>query len=192
MLIKLQLNKHSIKPVNLWWLLTAAGSILFLLGIFCLTSPLNAYIFLIHYSGLTLACNGILLMIVFCTSASSLPEREWLLAEAVLDILFAFCLLFNPFMTFIAFPFIIGPWIIAKGILKILAVLRLRNIRGGMFILLSGLLSVLFGILIIYSPLERADGITILTGSFALIIGSLYIFDSIRFRKLPDTLNLML
>ena len=180
------------KSSNLWWLLTIAGGILITLGIFCLTSPLRAYVFLTHYSGLALLLNGILLMIVSYKSLDTLSEKEWLLTESVLDILFAACLLFNPFMTFIAFAILIGPWMIGKGILKILAAIKLKSIRGRVFIFFAGLLSVVFGLLIIFYPLEKANGITIFLGLFALIIGTLYVFDSIRYRKLSDTLDLML
>jgi len=180
------------KSSNFWWLLTIAGGILIAIGIFSLVSSLNAYIFLVHYSGLALLLNGILLIIVSYTSSSALREKEWLLAESVLDILFAACLLFNPFMSFVAFALLIGPWMIGKGILKTLAAVNLKQIHGRVFILFAGLLSIVFGLLIIFYPLEKANGITIFLGIFALIMGSLYVFDSIRFKKLADTLDLML
>jgi uncharacterized membrane protein HdeD (DUF308 family) len=180
------------KSSNFWWILTIAGGILIALGIFCLVSSLHAYIILAHYSGLTLLLNGILLIILCYTSSDALREKKWLLVESVLDILFAACLLFNPFMTFVAFALIIGPWMIGKGILKTLEALVLKHIRGRIFIFLAGLMSIGFGILIIFYPLEKANGVTIFLGFFALVMGSLYVFDSIRYRKLSDSLDLML
>jgi uncharacterized membrane protein HdeD (DUF308 family) len=180
------------KSSTFWWLLTIAGGLLISLGIFSLLSPLHAYIFMVHYSGLALLFNGLILLIVSLKSTSALEEKEWLLAEGGLDIFFAVCLLFNPFLTFIAFTLLIGPWMIGKGILKTIAVLKIRQIRGGIFILLAGLLSVIFGLLIIFYPLEKANGITIFIGLFTLIMGVLYVFDSIRFRKLTDTIELMM
>ena len=100
------------KSSNFWWFLTIAGGILVALGIFCMTSPLRAYVFMSHYSGLALLLNGMLLMFVSYKSSDTFREKEWLLAESVVDILFAACLLFNPFMTFIAFALLIGPWMI--------------------------------------------------------------------------------
>ena len=87
---------------------------------------------------------------------------------------------------------LIGPWMIAKGILKILAAVNLKMIRGRIFIFLAGFLSVVFGLLIIFYPFAKANGITVFLGLFALIIGTLYIVDSIRYRKLSDTLDLLL
>ena len=180
------------KTSNYWWLLTIAGGILICLGIFSLLSPLNAYIFLVNFSGITLLLNGIFLIVIASKSSSALREKEWLLAEGVLDILFAACLLFNPLMTFLTFALLIGPWMIGKGILKTLAALSLKQIRGWIFILLAGIISIVFGFLIIFYPLQKASGITIFIGFFALIMGSLYVFDSIRFRKAAYTLDLVI
>ncbi|HEY2348101.1 MAG TPA: DUF308 domain-containing protein [Puia sp.] len=180
------------KSSNFWWFLTIAGGIFILFGIFCLLSPLRAYVLLTRYSGLTLLLNGILLIIVAYRSNAALREKKWLLAESVLDILFAACLLFNPFMTFLAFALLIGPWMIGVGILKTLAACMLKHIRGRIFIFFAGLVSIVFGLLIIFYPLTKARGITVFLGFFTLIIGTLYVFDSIRYRKLPDTLDLVL
>ena len=180
------------KKSNYWWLLTIAGGILISVGIFCLLSSLNAYIFLVHNSGFMLLLNGIFIMVVSYKSSSALNEKEWLLAESVLDLLFATCLLFNPFMTFVAFSLLIGPWMIGKGILKALAATRLKQIRGRIFILMAGILSIVFGLLIIFYPLKKASGITVFVGFFALIMGSLYVFDSIRFKKSAYTLDLVI
>ena len=95
-------------------------------------------------------------------------------------------------MTFIAFAILFGPWMIGKGILKILAAINLKLIRGRIFIFFAGLLSVVIGLLIIFYPLAKANGVTIFVGLFALIMGILCVFDSIRYRKLSDTLDLML
>jgi uncharacterized membrane protein HdeD (DUF308 family) len=180
------------KSSNYWWLVTIAGGLLITLGIFSLLSPLNAYIFLVHYAGCTLLLNGIILFIVSYRSSGTGKEKGWLMAESVLDMFFAACLLFNPFMTFIAFALLIGPWMIGKGILKILAAFKLKQVRGWIFILFAGLLSIVFGILIIFYPLQKASGITVFIGFFALIMGTLYVFDSIRFKKSAYTLDLVI
>jgi uncharacterized membrane protein HdeD (DUF308 family) len=180
------------KNNNFWWILTLAGGILIGLGIFCLASPLNAYIFFVHYAGITLALNGLLLVTLSYTSAKSYKEKEWLTVESVLDFFFAICLLFNPFMTFITFPFLIGPWMIGKGIVKTLASLKLKNVKGWVFVCLGGILSILFGSVILYNPLERGTGITLSLGFYGLVMGALYVFESLRFKKLTDTVDIML
>jgi uncharacterized membrane protein HdeD (DUF308 family) len=180
------------KNNNFWWILTLAGVILVLLGIFCVISPLNAYIFYVHYSGITLGLNGLLLIMLSYTGANSYKEKNWLLTESVLDFFFAICLVVNPFITFITFPFLIGTWMIGKGILKVLASLNLKQIKGWIFICMGGILSAIFGLIIIYNPMERGTGITLFLGLYGLVMGTLYMFESIRFKKLTDTVDIML
>jgi uncharacterized membrane protein HdeD (DUF308 family) len=181
-----------LKKLKNWWLLMIAGALLAVLGVFALISPWRAYIKLVHYAGFVLLLNGILLIAVASTCHSSLREKKWMLVESVMDIVFGVLLLFNPLLSFVAFPFFIGSWMIGKGILKTIASMRLSAmIAGWIFACMAGILSIAFGVLVIYNPFDRSDGITIFVGAFALIMGTLYIFDSLRFRKMVDSVNMM-
>jgi uncharacterized membrane protein HdeD (DUF308 family) len=180
------------KKLKNWWLLMIAGALLLALGIFALVSPWRAYVKMVHYGGVVLLLNGILLIGVSYTSHSSLREKHWILVESLMDLFFGVILLFNPLLSFIAFPIFIGYWMIGKGILKTIASVRLAGyIRGWLLICLAGLLSIGSGLLVVYNPLERSDGITLFVGAFGLIMGALYIFDSLRWRKMTDTVNMM-
>jgi uncharacterized membrane protein HdeD (DUF308 family) len=180
------------KKLNNWWLLTIAGIILIALGAFALISPLNAYLMLTQYSGITILLNGFFLVGVAYTHMGSLREKEWLITESVLDFAFGAVLLFNPILSLLAFPFLFGSWIIGKGLLKMVAALTLRKTIGGWFLVLAvGLLSIASGILIMYNPLNKATGITIFIGSFAVLLGVVYLFDSFRYRKTESSIDLM-
>ena len=169
-----------------------AGMLLAALGTFALASPWRAYIKLIHYSGIVLLLNGGLLMVISFTSSSSPRERQWLLIESLMDIFFGIILLFNPLFSFIAFSFFIGSWMVGKGTLKMIASMTLaRLIVGWIYAFMAGILSIVFGLLVIYNPLGRSDGITLFIGAFGWVMGLLYIFDSLRFRKMEDSLDMM-
>jgi uncharacterized membrane protein HdeD (DUF308 family) len=114
-------------------------------------------------------------------------------AESILHFLFGILLLFNPLLSFIALPYFIGSWIFLVGCLKVAAALSLKKIvRGWPFILTIGILSVIFGLLLLYGPLAKASSITFLIGTFGLIMGSLYVVDALRYRYREETLNMML
>jgi len=114
-------------------------------------------------------------------------------AESIVDALFGILLLFNPLLSFIVFPFLIGRWILCAGLLKVaIAVTSTKRIRGWGYILAIGILSCVFGLRIMYVPYFRADGVTILLGAFGLMAGALTIFDAYRFRNSGDTLDMML
>ncbi len=70
-----------------------AGALLLALGIFALASPWRAYVKMVHYGGVVLLLNGILLIGVSYTSHSSLRERHWILVESLMDLFFGVILL---------------------------------------------------------------------------------------------------
>jgi uncharacterized membrane protein HdeD (DUF308 family) len=180
------------KKIQTWWLLLMAGSILISIGIFSFIDPLSAYSKLVRYSGYILLLNGFLLSAASFFHTACEREKRWIFIESVVDYSFAIILLFNPIFTFIAYPFIIGYWILCLGTIKILASFTLiHRIQGWIFILLTGVVAVVFGWLIVNMPLERADNITTLIGFFGLTMGSLALFDAYRFRKMHETLDLL-
>ena len=135
-------------------LLMIAGAVFILSGILCLINPLIGYVYLVKYSGLALLLNGFVLQVASSAAHLSFAsEKRSLRIESIIDFIFGILLLFNPFMTFILYPLLIGYWILLVGILKVVVALWVRHkLRGWLFVLAVGLLSILFAIGIIYSP----------------------------------------
>jgi uncharacterized membrane protein HdeD (DUF308 family) len=181
------------KKFRTWWLLMAVGAIFIGIGVFAFISPFSSYVRLVKYTGIGLWLNGGFLLAVSAIIKKYVRERKWMQAESILHFLFAILLTFNPLLSFIALPYFIGSWIFLVGCLKIVAALSLRKIvRGWPFIFVIGVLSVVFGILLLYGPLAKANSITFLIGTFGLIMGSLYVVDAFRYRNREETLNMML
>jgi uncharacterized membrane protein HdeD (DUF308 family) len=180
------------KKLKTWWLLFFAGTILFSTGIYSWLAPLSAYYKLVKYSGFVLLMNGLLLMWASAKRSIFLREKKWMLTESIINFFFGILLIVSPILSFIVFPLLIGHWILCLGILKIFGSLSLqKDIRGWLFILMTGILSVVFGILIAYVPFTKGTDVTVLIGGFGVTMGSLSIIDSFRFRKMEGTLNMM-
>ena len=181
------------KKFAAWWLMLAAGVIFLAIGIFAFVDPLTSYLKLVKFTGIALLVNGGILLTMVILQSKYPNERKWMQAESILHLFFGILFLFNPLLAFIALPYFIGVWVLLVGILKIFAALSLRRtVRGWLFILLVGALCALFGLLLLFIPLPKATGITMLIGVFGLIMGALYTFDAYRFRKKAETLNMML
>jgi len=174
-----------------WWLLLAAGVILVCAGIFSLLYPLQAFLNAVGYTGSILLVNAVLLLLLGYTHSYK-RERYWLIIESIVDMLFGATLLFNPLLTFIILPLVIGNWMFVVGIVKILAAWSLRkHIRQWLYILVTGVVVIAFGILISYNPIGKASGSITLLGLFCLVLGLLNVFDALRFKKEPAALNMM-
>lgn len=179
------------KKIRTWWFLALAGLLLLAVGIWCLADPHAAYAGIARFSGYVLVLNGLLLVTVTALPSTYEREKKWLSAESVLDLCFAVILLFTPVFTAIALPFIVGYWILGRGILKIVASLTLATrIQGWIFIGLTGILAIIFGWLIVNLPLAKLYDSTHLIGFFGLSMGALTLFDAYRFRRQENTLNL--
>ncbi len=175
-----------------WWLL-AVGVIFLVIGIFAFIDPLSSYMKLVKFAGIALLLNGGILLTMAVLNTKYPKERIWMQAESILHLFFGILFLFNPLLAFIALPYFIGAWILLVGILKTMAALALRNTnRGWLFLLLVGILCTLFGSLLLFGPLSKANGVTILIGIFGLIMGALYCIDAFRYRKMEDALDMML
>jgi uncharacterized membrane protein HdeD (DUF308 family) len=186
------MNKN-VKKIPTWWLLFVAGAIFLGIGVFAFLDPLSSYVKLVKFTGIALLFDGVLLVIISAVNGKRLRERLWMQAESILHMLFGILFLFNPLLAFIALPYFIGAWILLVGLLKTAASLALRaTVRGWAFILAVGALCNLFGLLLLFSPLVRSNDVTLLIGIFGVIMGGLYIVDAFRFRKMEETLEMML
>jgi uncharacterized membrane protein HdeD (DUF308 family) len=183
----------SIKKFPTWLLLLATGIIFFSVGILSFIDPLNSYLKLVKFTGIALLLNGGILLTIVIVNTKFPNEKNWMQAESIVHLFFGILFLLNPLLAFIALPYFIGSWMLVVGIFKTFAAVSFRHFtRGWLLILLAGLIFVLFGLLLLFIPLPKGDDITILLGIFGVIMGSLYIVDSYRYRKMKDTLDMLL
>lgn len=155
------------------------------MGTLALLGFQHADIFALRYAGVTLLVDGLLLIVVSYSSDAGLKEKKWIRAEAVVDLLFSVLLLLDPIFTVVAFPYVVGPWIVSKGVVTVTAALFLKkDIRGWAGDAAGGVLLICCGLLIPH-PLEDPFGIKTLIGAIGWTTGLLYFYDAYRFRKIP-------
>jgi uncharacterized membrane protein HdeD (DUF308 family) len=154
-----------------WW------AMVFLRGIVAVLFGLTA----LFWPGLTLfvllVCFGVyalvdgLLAIVAGIRASG--GRRWLLlVEGTLGFLAGLVVLFWPGTTALVLVYVISAWAIFTGLLKVLmGVAFRRKIENGWLMILGGLLSVLFGIILGAMPGAGLVTLVWLVGIYALILG---------------------
>ena len=84
----------------------------------------------------------------------------------------------------------IAAWAIITGIFEIVAAIRLRKeIEGEWLLALSGVASLIFGILLIALPAAGALALIWLIGAYALVFGVLMLVLAFRLRGLRDTIR---
>lgn len=89
-----------------------------------------------------------------------------------------------PGLTAITLVLIIGIWAIAMGVFQIVAALRFRQyIRGEWLHALSGVLSLVFGFVMVLQPLAGALALVWVIGWFAILFGALLLVVAFRLRR---------
>jgi len=170
-----------------------AGVVFVLTGLFCLVNPLVAYVYLVKYSGLALLLNGVVLQVASSTAhLTFLSEKRSMRIESIVDFIFGLLLLFNPFLTFVLYPMLIGYWVLCIGLIKIIVSVLMRGkIRGWLFILVLGILSTAFAMGILNSPSTRARDITLIIGAFFIVLGSVLFYDSTKLKRMHETIDML-
>jgi uncharacterized membrane protein HdeD (DUF308 family) len=156
--------------VKHWWTLILRGLIAIAFGLAAFTWPgLTAGVLVLLFGFYALA-DGI-----FCLLSAFGRGREdrWLLVlEGVVGLWAGVVTLRSPAITAVVLVFLISIWAMATGILRIAAAFRLRkDIPGEFWLALSGVLGVLFALLLMFRPAIGALSLVWIIGAFALAIG---------------------
>lgn len=91
-----------------------------------------------------------------------------------------------PGVTALALVIFIGAWAIVTGIFELVAAIRLRKvIQGEWMLALSGIMSLVFGILVFAFPGAGAVGIAWVLGTYSAAAGLVLIMLGVRLRSHP-------
>ena len=168
-----------------WWALALRGVFAVLFGLLTFLIPGITLLTLVLLFGAYAILDGIFDIV----SAVRAPGRHWpLVLEGVVGIIIGILTFLWPGITTMVLLYLIAFWAIFTGILEIVAGIRLREVIANEWLLiLMGVLSVLFGFLILIFPGAGALAIVIWIGAYALLFGIMLIalaFLLRRFRQL--------
>ena len=110
--------------------------------------------------------------------------RWWpYLAFGVIGVLAGLVAIIWPGITALALVYVIGFWAACGGLSLIVAAFRLRKeIEDEWFLALSGLLSLIFGLLLLFRPLDGAVAIAWIVGFYAIFFGVLLLMLAFKIR----------
>ena len=154
-----------------WWTLLLRGIAALLFGLAALFWPSLTLFLLIFFFGFYMLIDGVLAIVAGIRGSQE--GRRWLvLAEGVLGVLMGFAVLFWPGKTAVALLFLISAWAIFTGLLKvIMALVYRREVENEWLMALSGVLSVLLGVLLAVQPGVGLLSLLWLIGIYAFIFG---------------------
>ena len=168
-----------------WWLYAVRGGTAVIFGIVALIWPVQALQALVLLFGAYALVDGI--FAVFAGIASYRYFEHWwaVLLEGVAGVVIGLLTFFWPNITALVLLYFIAAWALITGIFEILAAIQLRRvITGEWMLILSGLLSILFGVLLFVFPAAGAVSVIWVIGIYAVVFGISEIIFAFRLNSL--------
>jgi uncharacterized membrane protein HdeD (DUF308 family) len=166
-----------------WWALALRGIIAILFGLAAFLRPGIALEALILLFGAYALVDGVFSIVgVFGGTRGGTPR--WLLfLEGVVSILAGLIALIFPGLTAVALLYLVVAWAVVTGIAEIATAIRLRQeIRGEWALILGGIISVLFGLILAVLPAVGILSLIWLVGAYAVAFGVLLLITALQVR----------
>jgi uncharacterized membrane protein HdeD (DUF308 family) len=158
--------------VRNWWALVLRGVLAVLFGLIAFAMPgITLAVLVLLFGGYAVA-DGIFAIIAGIRAAGR-RERWWpFVLEGILDLFAGLVAFVVPLATALALLYVVAFWAVVTGVLRIIAALRLRKeIQGEWLLVLSGVLAVIFGVLLVARPALGLVTLVWLIGAYAIVVG---------------------
>jgi uncharacterized membrane protein HdeD (DUF308 family) len=134
--------------------------------------------------------DGVFTLIKAFSNWSEIDNRWLLLLEALLGIIVGVLTWRAPGITAATLLIYIAVWSLVTGAFRIATAIRLRKeIDGEWMLALSGVISILFGLSLLYNPAAGTLGLLWLIGTFAIAFGILLVLVSFKIKGAAKTIR---
>jgi uncharacterized membrane protein HdeD (DUF308 family) len=167
-----------------WWLLALRGLIAVVFGVLAFIWPGATLLTLVWLFGAFALVNGILSLILAAKTPKGYPKVGSLIFGGLLGILAGLLTFVMPGITALGLLILIATWAIVTGVMELVAAIRLRKIIANEWLLiLAGIASVAFGVILLLRPAAGALALIWLIGAWALVFGILLMILAFRMRN---------
>jgi uncharacterized membrane protein HdeD (DUF308 family) len=169
-----------------WWAVALRGLLGVIVGIIAFAWPVATMLSLALLFAAYLLVDGVF-GIIAATRAARAHER-WglLLTEAILNIVVGVIAAIFPVGAVFAFVILTAAWALVTGSLMLAAAFRLGRAHGRWWLALGGIVSLIFGVLLVFAPLAGALVLTWWFGAYALVFGVMMLILGFRLRRLRN------
>ncbi len=174
---------------SIWWLPVLRGALLLVLGLVMFAAPLTTVSALVWVFGVFAVADGIVAI------GQGLANRAeagfgWWIAEGLAGIVFGAVVVLWPGATALVVFYLLALWVLVLGILTVVvAIVRYRaQDPGWTWVLVWGLVSFLFGLLLVTKPQDTVAVVVVVFGLFAFVAGILLVVAGFATRSIAKQL----
>jgi uncharacterized membrane protein HdeD (DUF308 family) len=166
-----------------WWMIGLRGLVAVIFGVIAFLRPHMTLLALVLLFGAYALANGVLALIHAFSAPKGCPRSGGLIFGGLISIAAGIVAFAWPGITTLAVVLLIASWAIVNGVFEIVSAIRLRKvIRNEWLLVLAGVLSVIFGILVFMQPAVGVLALVWWIGGFAIVFGVLLIGLAFRMR----------
>jgi uncharacterized membrane protein HdeD (DUF308 family) len=173
-----------------WGAIAVRGVVAILFGLLTLVVPGLTLTALVLLFGAYALVDGIFSIVAAIRRRPGDPPGWALLLEGIVGIAAGLVTFLLPGLTAVTLVYVIAAWAIVTGVLELVAAFRLRRqVTGEWRLVLSGVLSIVFGVLVMMAPRAGALAMTLWIGAYAIVFGALLLALAFRLRRLQAELR---
>lgn len=166
-----------------WWLLLLRGIAAILFGLLAFAWPGITLLSLVILYGFYALFDG-LFAILAAIKGGNAESRWWLILIGILGVAAGLLTFFWAGITALVLTMFIGAWALIHGIFEIIGAIKIRKeIDNEWWLILSGALSVIFGLAILIMPGAGALALIWVIGAYAIVFGGMLVGFAFRLKK---------
>jgi uncharacterized membrane protein HdeD (DUF308 family) len=167
-----------------WWQVAVRGLIALLFGILLLVWPgVSLFVFAIFFGAFAFV-DGIFTLVAAVNYKAGAGQRAWLFVRGILGIIVGIVTFFWPAITELALVLLIGAWALVTGIMELNFAFRSVRETGAKWLFaVSGILSIILGILLLVRPVVAIIVVIWAIGAYAVLAGIVLIVLGFRLRS---------
>ena len=172
-----------ILPADRWWTFVVRGIAAILFGLLTFLWPGITLTALVLLFGAYALIDGVLSIVAVVTRDRGAGRWWALIIQGVLGIMAAVTTLVFPGLAALALLYVIAAWALVTGGFAVAAAIRLRkDLKNEWLLALGGVLSMVFGILLMMFPGAGALALVLWIGAYMFVAGCLLVVLGLKLR----------
>ncbi|MFP3983166.1 MAG: HdeD family acid-resistance protein [Desulfurivibrionaceae bacterium] len=168
-----------------WWSFYVRGIIAIIIGLTAIFLPGMTLEILALLIGAFFLVDGIFSIAASLGSKSGGQRWRIFILEGIVGVVIGILTFLRPEVTIMALVLLVSAWAFFTGVLELVASFRLRQLIENEWLLtLSGIISIIFALILLISPWKAAIVLIWLLGLYAILFGILLIFLGRKLKKI--------
>ena len=170
-----------------WWALALRGVFAIIFAVIAFLAPLITAEVAILFFGAYALVDGLFALVAALRAARQHGRSGALLFEGILNILIGIIVFWQPGAALVALIYLVAIWAVITGIALIAAGIAMIRLNGEWLLVLSGIISILLGIILFLQPGAGVVALSWWLGVYALLFGISLLGAAFRLRHWRPT-----